>query len=257
MIDGPTIITGGGRGIGTAIARRVAADGGAVSLWGRNRKGLEAVAKEISLVASQVHIATVDVSREDEVLAAVESTVADLGGIRAVVNNAGVANPGPFEELTVAEWDELFAINARGVMLATKFTLPHLRAAGGGAYVNLVSEVGRLNQANNVAYGASKAAVVNFTQGLGAELAADGIRVNAVAPGPVETDMWDGAVRKRAGAEGKTPEQFRQAVLSGIPSGRFTDPTDVAEAVAFLLDEDRSRSVLAECLMVTAGSTIY
>jgi len=257
MIAGPTIITGGGRGIGVHIARRVAAEGGAVSLWGRNAEALERVAAELSGGASQVHTAVVDVSQEDQVAAAVESTRSALGGIRGVVNNAGVANPGPFEELSVAEWDELFAINTRGVMLVTKYTLPELRAGGGGAYVNLVSEVGRLNQADNVAYGASKAAVVSFTQGLGAELAASGIRVNAVAPGPVETDMWDGAVRKRAGAEGKTPQEFREAVLSKIPSGRFSDPGQIAEVVAFLLDDEKSGAILAECVMATSGSTIF
>lgn len=257
MITGPTIITGGGRGIGVAIATRVAAEGGAVSLWGRNGQQLDAVAAELSKTASAVHTAVVDVSIEDEVARAAESTRAALGDVTGVVNNAGVANPGPFEELSVAEWDELFAINTRGVMLVTRYTLPMIRRAGGGAYVNLVSEVGRLNQANNVAYGASKAAVVSFSQGLGIELAAEGIRVNVVAPGPVETDMWDGAVRKRAAVEGKTPEQFRQAVLAKIPSGRFTEPADVGEAVAFLLDEEKSRSILADCLMVTAGSTVF
>jgi NAD(P)-dependent dehydrogenase (short-subunit alcohol dehydrogenase family) len=257
MIAGPTVITGGGRGIGVAIARRVAADGGAVSLWGRNPDSLRAVAAELKDAGRDVHTAVADVGKEDDVRRAADATAERFGGIiRSVVNNAGLANPGPFEELTVPEWDELFAVNSRGVMLVTKFTLPYLRRAGGGSYVNIVSEVGLLNQAGNVAYGASKAAAVSFSKGLAIELAGDNIRVNIVAPGPVETDMWDGAVKKRAGAEGLTADEFRQKVLSRIPTHRFTDVTDVAEAVAYLLDEDRSRSAIGTHLMVTAGSTV-
>jgi NAD(P)-dependent dehydrogenase (short-subunit alcohol dehydrogenase family) len=256
MIAGPTVITGGGRGIGAAIARRLAADGGALSLWGRNPDSLAAVAAELAADGADVHTAVVDVSREDDVRRAAHATAERFGFIRGVVNNAGIANPGPFEELTVPEWDELFAVNSRGVMLVTKFTLPHVRKAGGGSYVNVVSEVGLLNQAGNVAYGASKAAVVSFSKGLALELAPDNIRVNIVAPGPVETDMWDAAVQKRAGAEGLTADQFRQKVLSRIPTHRFTDVSDVAEAVAYLLDEGRSRSAIGTHLMVTAASTV-
>lgn len=257
MITGPIVITGGGRGIGVAIARRVAADGAPVSLWGRNPDSVAAVAAELKAGGAEVHAMAVDVSREDDVRRAADATADRFGGIiKGVVNNAGVANPGPFEELTVPEWDELFAVNSRGVMLVTKFTLPYIRKAGGGSYVNIVSEVGLLNQAGNVAYGASKAAAVSFSKGLALELAADNIRVNIVAPGPVETDMWDGAVKKRAGAEGLTADEFRQKVLSKIPSHRFTDVADVAEAVAYLLDEVRSRSAIGTHLMVTAGSTV-
>lgn len=255
MIKGPTVITGAGRGIGAEIARRIAREGGSLSLWGRNEKTLLTIAEELRPFA-EIHTAIVDVSIEEEVKHAMKSTVARFGSVRAVVNNAGVANPGPFEELTTQEWDTLFAVNTRGVMLVTKYALKEMRKMGRGSFVNIVSEVGLLNQANNVAYGASKAAVVSFSKGLALELAPQNIRVNIVAPGPVETDMWNEAVCKRAGAEGMSAEEFRAHVLARIPSGRFTPASDVAEAVAYLLDEERAYSVTGTSLMVTAGSTV-
>lgn len=255
MIVGPTVITGGGRGIGVAIARRVAADGGPVSLWGRDKQGLDNAAASLDAPGG-IHTVSVDVTDEDSIVDAARETAAALGPIRNVVNNAGVANPGPFAEITTEEIDTLFAVNTRGVLMVTKHTLPMMTALGGGSYVNIVSEVGLLNQAGNVAYGASKAAIVSFSKGLAIELAPQNIRVNIVAPGPVETDMWDAAVAKRAERDGQAPEDFRRMVLDGIPTGRFTKPDEVAEAVAFLLDEGRSSAVLGTHLMVTAGSTV-
>jgi NAD(P)-dependent dehydrogenase (short-subunit alcohol dehydrogenase family) len=257
MIKGPTIITGGSRGMGRAIANRVAEDGGAVGLWARDLDLLEQVAEELSGKASKVHIEVVDVSDEDAVRRAADQTEAALGGIRAVVNNAGIAHPGSFDDLTITDWDRLFAINTRGVMLVTKLTLPAVRRMGGGCYVNIASEVGRLNQAGNVAYGASKFAVVGFTQGLGLELAPEGIRVNCVIPGPVHTDMWDDAMSMRSKAENRPPQEISDEVLSTIPLGRFPNVNDVAEAVAFMLDDDRAGAIVGECLFVTGGSTVY
>jgi ketoreductase len=257
VIIGPTVVTGASRGIGRAIAQRIAADGGAISLWARDGRRLEELAAELKTLASAVDVRTVDVADENAVRTAAAATEKQVGPIRVVINAAGIANPGPFDELTVADWDALFATNVRGVMLVTKYTLPAMRRAGGGCYVNIASEVGRLNQANNVAYGASKAAVVSFTQGLGLELAREGIRVNAVIPGPVETDMWDSAVKTRSAALGITPDEFRQSVIASIPLGRFPTPTEVAEAVAFMADDQRAGSVVGESLFVTGGSTVY
>lgn len=257
MITGPTVVTGASRGIGRAIAVRVAQDGGAVALWARDSAELRVVEREAAGNASRVHVEVLDITDDASIKAATDRTEKALGGIRAVVNNAGIAHPGPFDELSVAEWDRLFQVNSRAVMVTTKATLPAVRRAGKGCYVNIASEVGRLNQANNVAYGASKFAVVGFTQGLGLELAPEGIRVNCVVPGPVETDMWEMAVKMRAAPEGKTPEEFHESVRKKIPLGRFPTVKDVAEAVAFLLDEERSGAIVGECLFVTGGATVY
>jgi len=257
MIKGPAIITGASRGMGREIALRIGPECGSLSLWATKENLLEEVAAELSGKGVKTHIAVVDVSDEKMVAKAAAEVEKEFGSVRAVINNAGIANPGPFDDITVSDWDKMFAVNTRGVFLVTHFTLPLLRKAGGGNIINLVSEVGRLNQANNVIYGASKFAVVGFTQGLALELAPEGIRINAIAPGPVETDMWDMAVKKRAGAEGKTPEEFRDAVIKKIPLGRFPTTRDVAEAVAFLLDDDRAGAIIGDCLFVTGGSTVY
>jgi NAD(P)-dependent dehydrogenase (short-subunit alcohol dehydrogenase family) len=257
MIKGPTVVTGASRGIGRAIAERIAQDGGSISLWARRRDLLEQLAGELSPQLPVVDVQVVDVADEAAVRDATAAALAAMGGIRNVVNAAGVAAPGPFEELSVAAWDELFAVNARAVMLVMKYTLPAMLRAGSGAYVNIASEVGRLNQANNAAYGASKAAVVSLTQGLGLEYAPAGIRVNSVIPGPVETDMWDAAVKTRSAAEGISPEEFREKVLRQIPLGRFPTTREVAEAVAFMLDDEKSGAIVGESLFVTGGSTVY
>ena len=256
MIKGPVIITGASRGMGREIAMRIGPECGAVSLWATKENLLKEVAADLSKNGVKTHIAVVDVSDEKLVANAAAEVEKEFGSVRAVVNCAGVANPGPFDDITVRDWDTMFAVNTRGVFLVTHFTLPLLRKAGGGNILNIVSEVGRLNQANNVIYGASKFAVVGFTQGLALELAPEGIRVNAIAPGPVETDMWDMAVKKRAIPEGKTPAEFRETVRKKIPLGRFPTVKDVAEAVAFLLDDERAGAILGDCLFVTGGSTV-
>ncbi|MCC6147548.1 MAG: SDR family oxidoreductase [Anaerolineaceae bacterium] len=257
MIKGPVIITGASRGMGREIAMRIGPECGAVSLWATKENLLKEVAVDLNGKGVRTHISVVNVSDENMVAKAAAEVEKEFGSVRAVVNCAGIANPGPFDDITVGDWDTMFAVNTRGVFLVTHFTLPLLRKAGGGSILNIVSEVGRLNQANNVIYGASKFAVVGFTQGLALELAPEGIRVNALAPGPVETDMWDMAVRKRAAPEGKTPEQFRAEVIKKIPLGRFPTAREVAEAAAFLLDDDRAGAILGDCLFVTGGSTVY
>ncbi len=259
MIKDPIVITGASRGIGREIAFHVSRECEKIALWATNQSLLEKVAQEIlnQFPSRIIHIEAVDLADISQVKSATENTLKTLGGIRSVVNNAGVAHPGPFDELTIEEWDRLFESNMRSTFLVTHFTLPHVRSAGQGCYVNIASEVGRLNQANNVAYGASKFAVVGFSQGLALELAPQGIRVNTVAPGPVETDMWDDAVRLRSVAEGVTPEQFRQNVIDRIPTGNFPTVKDVAEAVTFLLDGDRSRSIVGNTILVTGGLTVF
>jgi NAD(P)-dependent dehydrogenase (short-subunit alcohol dehydrogenase family) len=257
MIKGPTVVTGASRGIGRAIAQRIAQDGTPISLWARKRDLLEQLADELRSQVPMIDVQVVDVADEAAVRDAAARAQARMGTIRNVVNAAGIAAPGPFEDLSVAAWDELFAVNTRAVMLVMKYTLPAMQRIGAGAYVNIASEVGRLNQANNAAYGASKAAVVSLTQGLGLEYAPAGIRVNSVIPGPVETDMWDDAVRTRSAAEGISPEEFREKVLRQIPLGRFPTVQEVAEAVAFMLDDEKSGSIVGESLFVTGGSTVY
>ncbi len=257
MIRDQIIITGASRGIGREIARRVATECDRIALWATNRQKLEEVEKEISDRSKKVHIEVVDVSDAEQVKKAITNSAEALGGICSVVNNAGVALPGPFDEVSIADWDRLFNINMRSVFLVTHYSLPYIRKSGGGCYVNIASEVGRLNQANNVIYGASKFAVVGFSQGLALELAPEGIRVNAVAPGPVETDMWDGAVKTRSVAEGKSKEQFRQDILNRIPLGRFPTTKDIAESVAFLLDDEKSAAIIGNTLLVTCGLTVY
>jgi NAD(P)-dependent dehydrogenase (short-subunit alcohol dehydrogenase family) len=240
------IVSGAARGIGLAIARRLAEGGARVAIADIDGAGARTAAAEVGGGAIGV---TCDVRSDADVDSAVAATVREFGGLDVLVNNAGIEIAKPLAELSSAEFSRVLDINVTGTFRFTKAALPALVAAGGGAIVNLSSVAGTAGGPLLSAYCASKGAVIRFTESAAAELRQAGIRVNAVCPGLIQTEMAD---RLAAPIEAIAPMTFDD--LISLKQGRFGTPSEVAEIVAFLASDD-SHFVNGAHYLVDGGLT--
>ena len=221
------VVTGGATGLGLAIAQRLIASGGSVTLWDRDEAGAQRAAARIG--ASAVAL---DVSDAAAVQRAVQATLAQAGRIDALVNSAGITGPNSkLWDYPVDAWREVFDVNVHGLFLCCREVVPVMRATGYGRIVNIASVAGKDGNPNASAYSASKAAVIALTKSLGKELADTGVRVNCVTPAAVKTAIFD-----------QMTEQHIQFMLSKIPMGRFGTPEEVAALVGWLCTEECSFS---------------
>jgi|HubBroStandDraft_4_1064222.scaffolds.fasta_scaffold167719_2 NAD(P)-dependent dehydrogenase (short-subunit alcohol dehydrogenase family) len=228
--DGPlcglvALVTGGAKGIGLAIAHRLAADGAAIALIGRDVVALQQAASELN-----ARHAVADVTDH----AAFSDAIATLGACDILVNNAGAAVSKPFAKHAMGDFHAMLAVNLLSAVTACQAVLPGMRARGFGRIINIASTAGLKGYPYVTAYAAAKHALVGFTRALALETVKDGITVNAVCPGFTDTDMVTRAVATIAAAGGGSPEEARRKLASGNPAGRLVRPEEVAEAVAFL-----------------------
>ncbi len=242
------IVTGAAAGIGRAIALRFARAGARVACLDVNEEALTGAVAEIGAAASagpgSVLPLVADVSSETATKRAVDQAVASMGGLDVVVNNAGIVILQRFDETPVEDWDRTFAINLRSMFLMVRAALPALRKSSHGAIVNIASIAAYRYTVPHVPYASAKAGVVAFTRDLAVELAPDRIRVNAVAPGPIATEMLGKLTQEELGRAGK------HYLL-----GRLGKPEDIAEAVAFLASE-RASYITGATLPVTGGAEL-
>ena len=220
------IVTGAGSGIGRAIARRLAADGYNVVVNDVRREAADAVAADIG---SRALACAGDVSREADVAALIAACQTRFGDCTHLVNNAGHVHQARFVDLEPAEFDRMFAVHVRGTYLCTRAALPAMLKAGQGVIVNIASQLGQIGGVDLVHYSAAKAAIIGMTKALAREVSADGVRVNAVAPGPINTPLVMAL-----------SEDWRNAKAAGLPLGRFGEPDEVAATVAFLCSPEAS-----------------
>lgn len=248
--DAPTkvaLVTGATSGIGRACAVRLATDGFAVVVGGRDAGRADAVVAEIISNGGTASIALGDVAEAKYGDEAVASALAAYGRLDLLVNAAGVITRSDAEGTTDAEWHRIMSTNVDGLFRCSRAALPALRATGGGAIVNISSTNGLVGAAGLAAYCASKGAVTNLTRAMALDHAAEGIRVNAVCPGAVDTRMLY--------SEGSaTVDEVRERNLPDIPEGRIPDGSEVAELVAFLAD-DRSRHITGANISIDGGYT--
>jgi 3-oxoacyl-[acyl-carrier protein] reductase len=226
------LVTGAGRGFGEAIARALGREGADVVVnYRRSADGAEKVAGEIRAMGRRAIAHRADVSQEDEVSGLVAATLARMGRLDVLVNNAGIMTRGPFLDTPIAAYDEMFRINVTGTMLCTRHALPPMIERRYGRIVNLSSQlgwVGAVGSGGFAAYAATKGAIDTFTKAMAHEFGPHGITVNAVAPGGIETDMSRGVM---------TPE-YRARRLQELPLRRFGAVDDVAYAVVALVADD-------------------
>jgi len=226
------IVTGAARGIGAAVARRLAADGMAVAVLDLDESACATTVDAITAAGGRALAVGADVSDEAAATGAVERVAAELGGPTVLVNNAGIIRDNMLFKMTVADWDSVMAVHLRGAFLMSRAAQGHMIAAGWGRIVNLssTSALGNRGQAN---YSAAKAGLQGFTKTLAIELGKFGVTANAIAPGFIETEM----THATAARMGITFEQMSQAVVGQIPVGRLGQPDDIAAAVAFFAGE--------------------
>jgi acetoin reductase-like protein len=254
------IVTGGGRGIGRAIALRLAREGASVAVADLDEAGASAVAWEIAAGGGQALPLSVDVTRRDDADAMVRATVERFGRLSIMVNNAGIAAVAPLMETDEATWDRLMSVNAKGVLLCSQAAARQMIAqAAGGRIVNNASGAGKIAPGQDMplgAYAASKHAVVALTKQLGLELAGHRILVNCVCAGIVDTPMWELIDREVARRRGVPIGSVKERAVQGIPLGRIEQAEDVANAVAFLVSADASY-ITGQTLNVCGGILPY
>ena len=234
------IITGGGSGIGKAIAAAFVREGASVVIAGRDVRKLEMAAGEIGESCLAV---AADVSRVADAERLVAAAVERFGRIDVLVNNAGVLLPGTAESINEADFDQTLSVNVRGLWLTSRAALPRMRAGGGGSIINIGSVLSMLGARNRVAYAASKGAVLAMTRAMALDHAAENVRVNCICPGIVETEMV---------ASFNVDESARRQRLAMHPVGRFGQPEDVAGLAVFLAS-DESRWITGTAQMVDGG----
>lgn len=242
------LITGAAKGIGAGIAERFAHAGAAVVIFDIDGAGARHTAATLGARDRALPLEG-DVSNEEQVRAAVERTIAELGRLDILVNNAGIEVPGTMPEYSSAQWDRQLGVNLKGAFLCAKHAIPHLRVRG-GAIVNIASVHAFVSYAGNAAYDASKAGLLALTRTLALDHGGEGIRVNAICPGYIDTPMmeeWLAGLPDREAA-------MRQ-VLSFHPLGRIGTPRDIADAALFLAS-DAAAFISGACLVVDGAMTV-
>jgi D-sorbitol dehydrogenase (acceptor) len=249
--DKVAVITGGARGIGAATARRFADEGARVVVADRLAADAEALAGEIGrgAVALSVDVTSL-ASIETMTTAAVERT----GGIDILVNNAGVFDMAPVVDVTEASWDLMFAVNTKGLFFTLQSVARHMIARGaGGKIINVSSQAGRRGEALVSAYCAAKAAVLSITQSAGLDLVRHRINVNGIAPGVIDTPMWNHVDSLFARYENRPLGEKKRLVGEAVPYGRMGLPEDIVGAMVFLASADADY-VVAQTLNVDGGN---
>ena len=229
--DRVALVTGGASGIGLAAARRLAAEGATVVI-----ADLDEAAGQAATAAHGLLFVAADVSVEADVERLVATTIARCGRLDVLVNNAGIFAPGEVHEIALAEWERMMAVNLRSVYLCSRFAVPHMLAAGGGAIVNNASIAAVVGDYQAVAYCATKGAIALMTKAMALDYAARGIRVNAVGCGEIDTPLFE----REAGQLGMTVDEYRAVLNEQHPIGRIGTPDEAAAAIAFLASDDAS-----------------
>ena len=238
------IVTGGSSGIGRATAIAFAREGAKVVVASRREKEGQETVKQVQSAGSEGFFIKTDVSKETDVSAMVEKTIATYGHLDYAFNNAGIEQiPTPLVEQTEETFDQVMDINVKGVWLCMKHQIPQMLVSGGGAIVNMSSIAGIIGAPGLPIYVASKHAVLGLTKSVALEYAKEGIRINAVCPGMIETDLLDRAFAN---------QEVKERLIAMHPIGRVGKPEEIAEAVVWLCS-DKASFVTGQSLPLDGG----
>lgn len=252
--DKRALITGGASGIGYATVERFLQEGAAVVFADVNAEGCRQAEKNLAQPGRKLKATLGDVSSSTDARRMVEESVNFLGGLDILVNNAGVDIKGSVVELSDHDWERQLGVNVGGVYRMSKFAIPELVKAGGGAIVNIGSIAAFLGFSGLAAYGASKGAVVQLTRNMAADAARHNIRVNSVNPGVVDTPLLEHACRKQAGPNGDW-QAVKRAYVEGQLLRRAAQPAEIASAVLYLASDEAS-FITGTALLVDGGFAI-
>ena len=241
-IEKPALVTGASRGIGRAIALALASKGFAVALnYAGSHDAAEAVKKEIEDAGGKAFTVQGDVSKSEDVDRIFKTVKDEFGGLDVLVNNAGINRDALLIRMKESNWDDVIATDLKSDFLTTKAAAAMMMRKRKGSIINISSVVGIMGNIGQANYAAAKAGVIGLTKACAKEMAARNIRVNAVAPGFIETAMTDGI-----------PEKIREGMIASIPMGRMGQPEDIARAVCFLASDDASY-ITGQVLVVDGG----
>jgi 3-oxoacyl-[acyl-carrier protein] reductase len=241
------IVTGAGSGIGAAIAERLAHDGARVMMNDINEASLRSVRDHLissGISAEDIAYHVGDVSLETDMKMLFAGTIDTFGDFSLVVNNAGILQQKAFVDLNYQDWDKMIAVHLRGCFLGCHFAVPHMLKRGGGIIINTASQLGQIGAADLTHYATAKAAIIGLTKSLAREFGQSGIRINAIAPGPINTDLVLGLSK-----------EWRDAKAAQLPLGHFGEPSDVAASVAFLASDD-ARIYVGQTLGPNSGDVM-
>ena len=248
-LDGKVaLITGGARGIGKAVSEAFAREGAHVAV-------ADLLAEEASKTANEISGfgVGVDVTKLDSIQSCVDQVVKKFGGIDILVNNAGIFNMASIDKITQEDYRRQYDVNVGGIIFTSQAVIPQMKKRGGGSIINFASQAGRRGEPNITIYCSTKAAVISITQSMALELASEKIRVNGVAPGVIDTPMWDHVDSQFAKFENKPLGQKKREVGEAVPLGHMGDPSEVADPCVLLASDD-ARYVTAQTLNVDGGN---
>jgi NAD(P)-dependent dehydrogenase (short-subunit alcohol dehydrogenase family) len=253
-LDGQSaLVTGAGRGIGRAIALELAGLGADVAVAELNAGAAEQTAAEVTKMGRRALGLRVDVTRADDRTAMVDETLKAFGRIDILVSNAGIYRSAPPLEITEDHWDAVMGVNAKAVLFCAQAVLPTMLAARRGIIISVASMAGKVASPTSLPYAVSKAAVISLTRSLAAAYAGDGIRVNCVCPGLVDTEMWAQIDRELGVVRlGKQPGELWRERVATIPLGRSAQAADVANVVGFLATS-KADYLTGQAINVTGG----
>ena len=235
------VVTGAARGIGQAIAKRLAKDGADVVICDLQAEWLAETAEAVQALGRKALPLAVDVGDGESVTACIAETIKVFGRVDIMVNNAGITKDTLLVRMSDEAWDDVLRVNLKGTFLFSRAVAKHMMKQRSGAIVNIASVIGLIGNAGQCNYAASKAGVIALTKSTAKELAARGVRVNAIAPGFISSKMTDAL-----------SQEIREQMLATIPLNRFGEPEDIAKAVAFLASDEASY-VTGQVLSVNGG----
>ena len=240
------VVTGAGAGIGRSIALRLASEGARVALADVDEEAVEKVASEID---GETLLRRTDVTRAEEVEALVASAVEAWGGLDVMVNNAGVGVAATVVDTTEEDYERVMDVCVRGTLLGMKYAIPAIRDSGGGSVINMSSVAALVGITDRAVYSAAKGAILSMTRAAAIDHVGEGVRVNCIAPGTVDTPWID---RITSGYD--DPEEARAKMQARQPHSRFVTPEEIAAMAAYLAS-DESASVIGACMIVDGGIT--
>ncbi|MDE0111242.1 MAG: L-iditol 2-dehydrogenase [Albidovulum sp.] len=244
------LVTGGARGIGRAVCNAFAREGAKVAVADILDDGTRGTASELGGSGLAVAMDVTDLQSISDGVSAVREA---WGGIDILVNGAGIFNMASIDRITYEDYRRQYDVNVGGTIFVSKAVVPLMKGRGGGAIINFASQAGRRGEPNVTVYCSTKASVISITQSLALELAPHKIRVNGIAPGVIETPMWDHVDSQFAEYENKPIGQKKREVGKAVPLGHMGDPTEVADPCVFLASDD-ARYITAQTLNVDGGN---